>query len=326
MSRRPSVTCAALIAAATIAPSAGAQAPQPAPQPAAGKAAISVAGGLATKKMRYFSRSQVAAVNGTVTPYVPGQSVTVHVLRSGRTLARLEAPVRAGRRGKGVFGVRFKTSRSPGFLRIVATHGGTAEQAEFRAPPKRIQVVRWQAGAGSRGTKVLLLQRTLRSLGFATPVTGRYDGGTARAVLAFRKTNSMPRTGFANVAVYAKLLRRQGAFRLRYPRAGRHVEFDWSRQVLVLARRGKPWRVYHSSSGAPATPTVFGSFRFYRKSPGTNAKGMVHSSYFIRGYAIHGYKSVPNYPASHGCLRVPIPNARDIFNNVALGERIFVYR
>ena len=41
---------------------------------------------------------------------------------------------------------------------------------------------------------------------------------------------------------------------------------------------------------------------------------MVDSSYFIGGYAIHGYSSVPNYPASHGCLRVPIPNARQIFD------------
>jgi hypothetical protein len=326
MSRRLPVICAALTAAAVIAPAAGAQAPQPAPQPAAGKAAIAVSGGLATKKIRYFSRNQVVAVEGSVRPYVPGQVMRVHVLRGKRTLARLSAAVRPGRRGNGVFSARFKTPESAGFLRIVAKHEATAEQAAFRAPARRIQVVRWQAGSGSHGTKVLLLQRTLRSLGFATPVSGHYDGGTARAVLAFRKTNSMSRTGFADVAVYAKVLRRQGAFRLRYPRAGRHVEFDWSRQVLVLARGGKPWRVYHSSSGAPATPTVFGSFRFYRKSPGTNAKGMVHSSYFIRGYAIHGYMSVPNYPASHGCLRVPIPNARDIFNNVALGERIFVYR
>ena len=87
------------------------------------------------------------------------------------------------------------------------------------------------------------------------------------------------------------------------------MEFDWSRQVLVLAKGGRPYRIYHSSSGAPATPTVFGKFHFYLQTPGTNAKGMVHSSYFIRGYAIHGYASVPNYPASHGCLRVPIPNA-----------------
>jgi len=85
-------------------------------------------------------------------------------------------------------------------------------------------------------------------------------------------------------------------------------------------------RTYHTSTGSPATPTVLGSFRVYRKSPGTNAKGMVHSSYFIRGYAIHGYASVPPFPASHGCLRVPIPSARAIYDWVRMGDRVIVYR
>ena len=105
------------------------------------------------------------------------------------------------------------------------------------------------------------------------------------------------------------------------------MEFDWSRQVLALFdRKGRASRVYHASSGTAATPTVFGRFRFYRRDLGTNAKGMVHAAYFIGGYAIHGYASVPNYPASHGCIRVPIPNARQIRDAVSLGEQIFVYR
>jgi lipoprotein-anchoring transpeptidase ErfK/SrfK len=70
---------------------------------------------------------------------------------------------------------------------------------------------------------------------------------------------------------------------------------------------------------------VFGTYRFYLKTPGTNAKGMVHSSYFIRGYAIHGYASVPAYPASHGCLRVPIPNAAQIYSWVDIGDPIYLY-
>jgi lipoprotein-anchoring transpeptidase ErfK/SrfK len=146
-------------------------------------------------------------------------------------------------------------------------------------------------------------------------------------VIAFRKTNRMTRTG-GNISSkgFAMLLNGRGGFKLRYPNAGKHVEADLSRQVLVLARGGKPERIYHTSSGKPSTPTVVGTFHFYRKSPGTNAKGMVHSSYFIRGYAIHGYVSVPTGPASHGCLRVPIPNARSIFDWVRLGDRIDVYR
>ena len=81
------------------------------------------------------------------------------------------------------------------------------------------------------------------------------------------------------------------------------------------------------SSGGEGRATPVGhSFRVYRKTPGTNSHGMVHSSYFIGGYAIHGYSSVPTYAASHGCLRVPIPSAWNIYQWVDLGTRVFVYR
>ena len=52
---------------------------------------------------------------------------------------------------------------------------------------------------------------------------------------------------------------------------------------------------------------------------------MVDSSYFIGGYAIHGYVSVPTFPASHGCVRVPIPNARSIYDWLRIGDRVDVY-
>jgi lipoprotein-anchoring transpeptidase ErfK/SrfK len=103
------------------------------------------------------------------------------------------------------------------------------------------------------------------------------------------------------------------------------VEADISRQVMALIEGGEVRRIYHISSGAPATPTVLGRFRVYRKSPGTNAVGMVHSTYFIGGYAIHGYHSVPAYNASHGCLRVPIPDAWSIYQWVRMGDVVRVY-
>ena len=79
------------------------------------------------------------------------------------------------------------------------------------------------------------------------------------------------------------------------------------------------------SSGKPSTPTIQGHFRVYSKTPGTNAKGMYMSSYFIRGYAIHGYPSVPVFPASHGCLRVPNSEAVSIFNWLSIGDIVDVY-
>jgi hypothetical protein len=281
---------------------------------------VRTAGGLATSKSRYYAPRQHVVLRGRVTPAVPGEVVTLHAFRGGKLSKQVQRTVRRG----GRFKFRFRVGK-PGPLRLVVTHAATDKQLAFRARAKRVRVVRWRAGAGASGLRVVVLQRALKRLGFATPVSGRFDGLTANAVNAFRKTNRMGVGGYAGAAVYALLHRGKGAFKLRYPR-GKHVEFDWSRQVLVLARRGRPYRVYHTSSGAPATPTVFGSFRFYRKTPGTNVLGMVHSSYFIRGYAIHGYASVPNYPASHGCLRVPIPNALSIYRWIDIGDPIYSYR
>src|SRR5215213_5078656 len=294
------------------------------PKPAAGKASLAVHGGLATKRTRYVAPSQEVVVKGVVKPYVKGQVLTLYAIRHGRASKKVRRAVK--RRGRYEF--RFKVGNA-GPVRLVVRHKRSDAQAEFRTRSETIQVVNWQAGAGSSGVKVLLLQRGLLKLGFATPVTGSFDGLTANAVNAFRKTNGMARDGYATTSVYAMVLRGEGAFKLRYPDSGthgKHVEFDWSRQVLVLADHGKPYRAYHVSSGKPSTPTVFGSFSFYRKEPGTNSHGMVHSSYFIGGYAIHGYASVPNYAASHGCLRVPIPNALSIYNWIDLGDPIYTYQ
>jgi peptidoglycan hydrolase-like protein with peptidoglycan-binding domain len=296
--------------------------PPPVP-PAPGKATYKLHGGLATQKTRFYAPAQEVVIRGRVKTAVAGEVLTLYAIRGKKASKTVRRRVKAG----GRFEFRFKVGNA-GRVRLVIKHRASARQQAFRTHDRAIEVVNWQAGAGERGTKVLLLQRELLQQGFATPVTGYYDDGTARAVLAFRKTNNLGWDGYANTAVYAKLLRNQGAFKLRYPKAGKdgkHVEFDWSRQVVVLAKGGKPYRTYHTSSGKPSTPTVFGSYRFYLQTPGTNAKGMVYSSYFIGGYAIHGYADVPAYAASHGCIRVPIPNAVAIYDWIAIGDPIFVY-
>jgi lipoprotein-anchoring transpeptidase ErfK/SrfK len=300
--------------------------PQPAPAPAEGKGAISVSGGLSDKGKRYVAAGQKVSVAGRVKPFVAGQVVVVELFRGSKRVTRRVIPVTQASDGNGEFAVEFRP-RTAGSYTIKARHKATSEQARFTIARERFDAVSGTVGAGSASTKIRLVQQGLKRLAFVTSASGRWDGATSNAVIAFRKTNGMSRTG-ANISGkgFEMLLTGQGGYKLKYPKAGKHVEADLSRQVLVLARDGKPERIYHTASGAPATPTVVGSFRFYRKSPGTNAKGMVHSSYFIRGYAIHGYKSVPTGPASHGCLRVPIMSARSIFDWISLGDQIFVYR
>jgi peptidoglycan hydrolase-like protein with peptidoglycan-binding domain len=265
------------------------------------------------------------SVRGTVKPYVAGQVVVVHLFRAGRQIAERAAPVVAGPNGRaGFVTVPFATAR-PGRLTVRAEHAATPQQAAYKAAAFRLEVLPYSARPGSRGRVVRYLQVKLSALGYVVGRRGAYDDRTARAVLAFRKVVGIARTSDATPDVFARLDRGQGRFRLKYPGHGRHVEADLSRQVLVLADGGKVQRIYPTSSGSPATPTILGSYRVYRKDYGTNGVGMVHSSYFIRGYAIHGYAHVPTYNASHGCLRVPIPDALAIFDWVRMGTRVDVY-
>jgi L,D-transpeptidase catalytic domain len=262
-------------------------------------------------------------VRGVLTPYVAGQQVVVRFFRDGRKIhEQVEQlqPIRGGRAG--MFRTPFE-SRRTGRVAVEAVHLATPEMDTVRSERVRVNVM---TPSVSSPTIVRLLQRNLAKLGYAVSRSGVYDDSTARAVMAWRKVNGQARVFSASDGLVRRVLGGRGAFKPKYPNDVRHVEADLSRQVLALVnRRGKVHRVYHISSGAPATPTVFGRFKTYRKSPGTNAKGMVHSSYFIGGYAIHGYPSVPTYNASHGCLRVPIPNAWSIYSWVRMGTVVRVY-
>jgi lipoprotein-anchoring transpeptidase ErfK/SrfK len=52
---------------------------------------------------------------------------------------------------------------------------------------------------------------------------------------------------------------------------------------------------------------------------------MYFSSFFYGGYAIHGFDPAPDYPASHGCMRVPIADAVPIYNWLQIGNSVDVY-
>ena len=265
-------------------------------------------------------RGKAYRLRGTMTPAVAGQKVTLEIHRDGKKIRTVRVPVAAD----GSFTRRMKSSRA-GRYSVRASHVATPQLAAARGPKVRVQVVEARAAQGAHGPLVRLLQRGLDKLAYAVPRNDSFDAATGRAVMAFRKVNGMPRRFDADRAVIEKVLAGRGAFKPRHPDAGRHVEADISRQVLALIDGGKVVDTYHTSTGAPATPTIIGDFRVYMKDPGTNAKGMVKSSYFIRGYAIHGYIDVPAFNASHGCLRVPIPDAQRIYDWVRMGTRVITY-
>ena len=261
-------------------------------------------------------------VRGELRPYLPGQTVLVRFFRDGRKIHQQVEQLQSIRGGAaGMFRTPFRAKRE-GRISVQAVHLATPEIDTVRSDKVRVNVLKPSV---SSGTIVRLLQKGLQKLRYSTSRSGHYDDATARSVMAWRKVTGMARNFTATEGVVRGVLKGRGRFKVKYPRHGHHVEADLSRQVLALIDGDKVKRIYHISSGTSATPTILGSFRVYRKSPGTNAKGMVHSSYFIRGYAIHGYASVPPFPASHGCLRVPVPDAWSIYNWVRMGDVVRVY-
>jgi peptidoglycan hydrolase-like protein with peptidoglycan-binding domain len=266
-------------------------------------------------------------VLGSVTPFVAGQRVTVTFYRSGRRVLSRRVAVLPGAssRASGRFRIAY-SSALPGTVGVAAVHAATAQMLTFAAPPARVRFYSADLAAGARGPAVRALQDGLALLHYEVPVGGVFDEATGRAVVAFRKLTGLARVPAADASVFRRLQQGAGAFHVRYPHDGRHVEADLDRQVLAeIEAGGRVRRIFTMSSGKPSTPTVVGRFRVYSKTPGVNAKGMVDSNYFIRGYAIHGYAEVPVYAASHGCLRVPIPDAAAIYAWVQLGTPVDVY-
>ncbi len=262
---------------------------------------------------------------GTMRPYVKGQKVTVILSRGKKTAKRVVVPVRK----KGGAG-RFEFSKrliKPGRDSIDATHKKTANAGGSKDHGRRFHIHYPNLGKGDNNNTVKLFNTLLARLGYVNDEGGTYDEATGRAVLAFNKVNNNARSENADSSTFKKLAKGKGGYKLKEPGVnGKHVEADISRQVMVLAKGDKVDEIYSVSTGKSTTPTILGHFRFYRKEPGTNSHGMVNSVYFQGGYATHGYASVPDYPASHGCIRSPIPNSLHIYKWIDIGDPIYVYR
>jgi len=263
-------------------------------------------------------------VAGVVSTYRPGQFVSVHVFDDGRRIAtdRLRV-LRQGRTG--VFTLPLRIG-GVGRITVHAIHYATRALPEIISNFSSAWVVAPTASPGQSSLAVRILQAQLAALHYVVGSTGVLDLQTELGLTAYQKMTGLPVTGIADAAVFSALASGEGAFVVRFPAHGRHAEGDLTHQVLALiGADGSVVALYDMSSGKPSTPTAPGSFSVYSKTPGVNDVGMVDSNYFNGGDAIHGYPEVPDYPASHGCLRVPILDAPLIYAWVQIGTPVDVY-
>jgi lipoprotein-anchoring transpeptidase ErfK/SrfK len=108
-----------------------------------------------------------------------------------------------------------------------------------------------------------------------------------------------------------------------------HLEVNKERQVLYVVRGSRVALIVPvSTAGLPGKFTPVGRFSIYRKVVGFDPSplGTLYDPmYFTGGYAIHGNPSVPPYPASHGCVRVPMWVAPHLYATNPYGETVYVY-
>jgi PKD repeat protein len=240
-------------------------------------------------------------------------SITVRIWRAGRRLRDRTFADRAR--------LRLSTGKVADYrLRIVVEPNGSYSG---RSATVRSSVLLPYLSSGARGASVRILERRLAALHYALRgVDGYYSYDTYDAVLAFQKVHGMARTGRVDPSFWRRLQTAQIP-RARY-RGSNHIEVDKTRQVLFEVGGGVVRRVVHVSTGATGNTPV-GRWRVYSKVPGFLPSGMFYSAFFLRGFAIHGYPSVPPYPASHGCVRTPMWIAPSLYASNGYGETIYVY-
>ncbi|GGR97262.1 hypothetical protein GCM10010169_47280 [Micromonospora fulviviridis] len=201
-----------------------------------------------------------------------------------------------------------------------ATTGATVTLAAASQPTLR---------QGSRGAAVTQLQTRLTALRYDVGgVDGIFGPSTHHAVVAFQKVNGLVRDGIVGPRTWAAL-DRPVVPKPRYTHPGYSVEADLTRQVLYLAKGGSVVRILDASSGKASTPTPTGNWTVQRRIDGWRQSdlGLLwRPNYFYRGYAVHGATSVPTYPASHGCVRVPVPAMNRLWTTIRIGTPVHVYR
>lgn len=277
--------------------------------------------GLDGGKARILSTVRVA---GTLSPYAPNQKVAVTFYLDGKPVKRTSVRVGKGKGGAGTFDARIKVKEA-GKYAVSARHAPTALLGGDSTVRKSWRVTFPALRQGKCGPVVVAFKKAMRKMGYIANDGSCFGDKTARGVLAYRKVNGMARSMRAGKGLVKSVFAGRGGYRVRHPGAGRHVEAPLSKQVLVFAKDDKPYAIYPISSGKSSTPTVTGHFRFIRTEPGYNSHGMYYSWYFYGGYAVHGYESVPDYPASHGCLRTFIADQPEIYNRIEFGESIFIW-
>lgn len=203
--------------------------------------------------------------------------------------------------------------------------------ADLTPPPEPLRIaatpldVPLVAVGTQDGEETKRIQQRLLDLGFwLQSVNGDYGVTTSQAVMAFQKYMGLPATAEVDEATAALLtvadMRANGT-----ATGGTLIEVDKDRQLAFIIRDGMTtWTINVSTgSGIPFrerdktewgkwihgdAQTPDGIFLVDREREkgwhGGDLGDIYRPKFFNGGIAFHGSYEIPNYPASHGCVRM----------------------
>jgi hypothetical protein len=234
------------------------------------------------------------------------------------------------------------------------------ETVETSAPIAKTQLDR-TLSKGMAGDDVAAVQQRLTDLGFwPGPIDGYFGDETRRSVWAYEKlVLGVPYdepTGQVTAEMWTDM---QDPFVIQPRRPNstpNHTEIYLPEQVLAVFHGDQPVMITHMSSGdneewceeVTISPgewnnpgdeplvrgecgksfTPGGVFSFNRRVEGVRQSslgGMWDPVYFNYGIAVHGALNVPLQPASHGCIRIPLPLSPVFQDLVSIGDQVFVF-
>jgi lipoprotein-anchoring transpeptidase ErfK/SrfK len=178
------------------------------------------------------------------------------------------------------------------------------------------------------------MQSWIRSTGIRSP--GNFCTGVALMMVTLFSWSS-PLTGTPNSTTAIATSVDDNSFTLSSSQISqpRWIEIDLSEQRLRAWEGKKLVYLYRISAGKRSTPTPIGRFRInskYRthrmRGRGYNIPDVPYTMYFYGGYAIHGayWHNRFGTPVSHGCVNLPVKQARNLYNWTSTGTLVVVHK
>ncbi len=191
-------------------------------------------------------------------------------------------------------------------------------------------------GIGARGADVVSLQQRLREAKVypkKAKLSGVLDATTAKSVTRYQKRYELPKSGVVNARTRSAMIGR--------------IVVNIGQRKLRLVRNGRVWKTYSIAVGQAAYPTPIGDYVINDKQvdpawyppdspwaaeldsipPGPgNPLGTRWIGTTAPAIGIHGTyaDSSIGTAASHGCMRMHIPEVEELFEQVAVGMKVSI--